>query len=274
MRDYGGRKVANGTRARRPGRRARSSPRALLLCLKVGVGLLLGSASLLWAWMGLQHLGRLPYFEITNVAVRGNTQVGTAEIVASLELRPGTSILEPDLTELRRRVLANPWIREARVTRRLPLTLEVAVWERTPEVLLLAERAYLAGGDGVILAEAAGAALPELPRVALPGGRYTPGDRTPSETVPRALAVWRALRESPAIRGERLQEIRPERDGTFTVRTERGVLLRVRGEDAARQLGRLGAALQHAGTSLQAYEVVDLRFGDRIVLRAGAQKGG
>jgi cell division protein FtsQ len=245
--------------------------------LKVGVVLLLGAASLLWAGIGLRHLGRLSYFGITNVAVRGNSQVGTAEIVASLDLRPGTSILEPDLTELRRRVLANPWIREARVARRLPLTLEVVVWERTPEVLLLAERSYLAGGDGVILAEAAGAPgapLPGLPRVVLPGGRYAPGDRTPGETVPRALALWRAFAESPASRGERLQEIRQERDGTFTVRTERGVLLRVRGEDAARQIIRLEAALQHAGRPLRAYEAVDLRFGDRIVLRAGAQKGG
>jgi hypothetical protein len=76
------------------------------------------------------------------------------------------------------------------------------------------------------------------------------------------------------MRGERLQEIRPERGGSFTVQTERGVLLRVRGEDAERQLNRLAAAIRHAGTSLQAYEAVDLRFGDRIVLRAGAQKGG
>jgi len=242
--------------------------------LKVGVGLLLGAASLLWAGIGLRHLGRLSYFGITNVAVRGNSQVGTAEIVASLDLRPGTSILEPDLTELRRRVLANPWIREARVVRRLPLTLEVVVWERTPEVLLVAERSYVAGGDGVILAGAPGAPLPGLPRVVLPGGRYAPGDRTPGETVPRALALWRAVAESPASRGERLQEIRQERDGTFTVRTERGVLLRVRGEDAARQIIRLEAALQHAGRPLRAYEAVDLRFGDRIVLRAGAQKGG
>lgn len=277
MREYGRPQAGGGTGARRRGRGARSSPRALLVGLKVGVGLLLGAASLLWAGIGLRHLGRLSYFGITNVAVRGNSQVGTAEIVASLDLRPGTSILEPDLTELRRRVLANPWIREARVARRLPLTLEVVVWERTPEVLLVAERSYLAGGDGVILAEAAGAPgapLPGLPRVILPGGRYAPGDRTPGETVPRALALWRAVAESPASRGERLQEIRQERDGTFTVRTERGVLLRVRGEDAARQIIRLEAALQHAGRPLRAYEAVDLRFGDRIVLRAGAQKGG
>ena len=238
------------------------------------MGLLLGVACLLWARTGLQHLRRLPYFAITKVAVRGNAQVGTAEVVASLGLRPGTSILDLDLAELRRRLLINPWIREARVTRRLPPALEVTVWERTPEVLLVGERPYLAAGDGVILAEAAGAAPPALPRVVLSGGRYATGDRAPGETVPRALALWRTLAESPATRGERLQEIRPERGGTFTVRTERGVLLRVRGEDAERQLNRLAAAIRHAGTSLQAYEAVDLRFGDRIVLRAGAQKGG
>ncbi len=274
MRGIGRSRVGGGARARRPGRRAGSLPRFLLFGLKVGVGLLLGVACVLWARTGLQHLRRLSYFAITKVAVRGNAQVGTAEIVASLSLRPGTSILEPDLAELRRRLLVNPWIREARVTRRLPPALEVTVWERTPEVLLVAERSYLAAGDGVILAEAAGAAPAALPRVVLSGGRYAPGDRAPGETVPRALALWRTLAASPAMRGERLQEIRPERGGSFTVQTERGVLLRVRGEDAERQLNRLAAAIRHAGTSLQAYEAVDLRFGDRIVLRAGAQKGG
>jgi len=272
--DSGRAQGGGGTRVRRRGRRGGPPPRVLLWGLRGGVTLLLGVAVLLWAWVGLQQLRRLPYFEIANVAVRGNAQVGTAQIVASLGLRPGTSILEPDLNELRRRVLANPWIRDARLSRRLPLTLEVVVWERRPEVLLAAERPYLAGGDGVILAEAAGGVLPALPRLVLSGGRYAPGDRPLGETVPRALALWRALGASPATRGERLQEIRPERDGTFTLRTERGTLLRVRGEGAERQIVRLEAALRHAGTSLRAYEAVDLRFGDRIVLRAGAQKGG
>ncbi len=259
---------------RRPRRRLPRSRRALVFALKGGVGLLLGAAFLLWAWVGLRHLSRLPYFQIAQVAVRGNTQVGTAQIVASLGLRPGTSILEPDLAELRRRLLANPWIREVRVTRRLPPSLEVVVSERTPEVVLAAERTYLAAGDGVILVEAAASARRDLPRVALGGGRHAPGDRIPGEVVPRALALWRILAEFAAPRGERLQEIRPERDGTFTVQTQRGVLLRVREEDAERQLGRLAAALRHAGASLHAYEVVDLRFGDRVVLRGGTQKGG
>lgn len=271
---YGRPKGGGGLRGHRRGRRAQGSPRLLLWSLKLGVGLLLGGAGVLWAWVGFRNVGRLPYFQITNVAVRGNSQVATAEIVASLDLRPGTSILEPDLTELRMRVLANPWIREARVSRRLPLTLEVTVWERTPEVLVVAEGTYLAGGDGVILPEATGAVSPELPRLAFSGGRYAPGDRLPGETVPRALALWRGLASSPATRGERLQVVRLERDGTFTVRTERGVLVRARGEGAERQLARLEAALQHAGKRLQAYEAVDLRFGDRIVLRAGSQKGG
>lgn len=271
---HGRPKPGSGSSGRRRGRPAGGSSRLLLWSLKLGVGLLLGAAGLLWAWVGLRHVGRLPYFQITNVVVRGNSQVAPAEIVASLDLRPGTSILEPDLTELRTRVLANPWIREARVSRRLPLTLEVTVWERTPEVLVVAEGTYLAGGDGVILAETTGAVPPELPRLVFSGGRSAPGGRLPGEAVPRALALWRGLASSPAIGGERLQEVRLERDGTFTIRTERGVVVRARGEGAERQLLRLEAALQHAGKRLQAYEAVDLRFGDRIVLRAGSQKGG
>jgi cell division protein FtsQ len=242
--------------------------------LKMSVGLLLVTAGLLWAWAGLRQASRLPYFAITHVTVRGNSEVSTADILARLGLHPGTSILEPDLGELRRRVLANPWIREARVIRRLPLGLEVAVRERTPEVLLVAGRSYLAGADGVVLAEAPAGAPRDLPRIVLPAGRYAAGDRPPDEVVPRAMALWRALAASPLLRGERLQEIRPERNGTFAVRTAGGILVRLREEDAGRQILRLEAALRHAGTGLRAYEAVDLRFGDRVVLWTGTQKGG
>ena len=44
MREYGRPQAGGGTRARRPGRGTRSSPRALLVSLKVGAGLLLGAA--------------------------------------------------------------------------------------------------------------------------------------------------------------------------------------------------------------------------------------
>ncbi|MBI4390994.1 MAG: FtsQ-type POTRA domain-containing protein [candidate division NC10 bacterium] len=269
-----GRERGRARRSLRRGGRQSGRRRALVFGLKTGVGLLLVTAGLLWAWAGLRQASRLPYFAITHVTVRGNSEVSTADILERVGLRPGTSILEPDLGELRRRVLANPWIREARVIRRLPLGLEVAVWERTPEVLLIADRSYLAGGDGVVLVEAPASAGPDLPRIVLPAGRFAAGDRPPGEVVPRALALWRALAASPLLHGERLQEIRPERNGTFAVRTAGGILVRVREEDAGRQILRLEAALRHAGTGLQAYEAVDLRFGDRVVLRTGAQKGG
>lgn len=265
-------------RGRRHGPRRRGGRRrGLVLGLKTGVGLLLVTAGLLWAWAGLRQASRLPYFAITDVSVRGNHEVSTADILGRLNLRPGTSILEPDLGELRRRVLASPWIREVRVTRRLPLGLEVAVQERTPEVLLVAERAYLASADGVILGEAPGtpaAAAPDLPRIVLPAGRYAPGDRVPGEAVPRAVALWRTLAAAPPLRGERLAEVRAERDGAFAARTAGGILVRVRAEGAERQILRLEAALRHAGTGLRAYQAVDLRFGDRVVLRTGTQKGG
>ena len=105
------------------------------------------------SWEGYRRLVRMSYFRVAEVYVEGNLQVATDEVVASLGLPPDTSLLEVDLPTLSRRVLQNPWIKEASVRRRLPLALTIQVVERVPEAVFIADRRYLLSADGVILTD-------------------------------------------------------------------------------------------------------------------------
>jgi cell division protein FtsQ len=260
------------SRAESRGHRRRRFPRLLrLLCVLIflggaGVGL----------WEGYRAVVRLPYFRIVEIQVEGNLQVAAQDIVDSLGLPPGTSILEVDLEGMARRVLENPWIQEASVQRRLPLSLTIQVVERTPEAVFIADRRYLLSADGVILAALAQDDLPTLPtlRAATPR-RVAIGDRVLTSQVVQGLSLWRQFQLANAIQGERAHEIVMMDDGSYVVNLgQRMPAIRLHAQDLEGQLRRLGAALATSRQGLDRFADVDLRFRDRVVLRLAAATAG
>jgi cell division protein FtsQ len=229
----------------------------LLVLSGIGVG----------AWEGYWRLRRLPYFRVAEIQVEGNLQVATADIIAGLGLSPETSILEVDLQAVTRRVLANPWIREAWVRRRLPLSLTVHVVERMAEAVFIADRRYLLSADGVILSGLEADELPTLPTLRAVNTRHVKvGERILSSEIAQGLSVWRRFQLANAVQGERAHEIAMGGDGSYVVNLgERMPVIRLRAQDMEGQLRRLGAALSASSQGLGRFQGVDLRFRDRVV---------
>jgi len=234
----------------------------LVVILLVGAGLC--------ASEGYRRFIRLSYFRVAEIYVEGNLQVATDEVVDSLGLTPGTSLLEVDLAGLSRRVMRNPWIKEASVGRRLPLALTIHVVERMPEAVFIADRRYLLSADGVILAELDNEDLPTLPTLrAAARRRVRPGDRILSSEMAQGLAVWRQFQLANAVQGERAHEIAMDGDGSYTVNLGQEMpTIRLRAQNMHEQLRRLGAALAVSGRSLATFGDVDLRFRDRVIFRS------
>ena len=238
----------------------------VLLLGGVGVGL----------WEGYRAVVRLPYFRVAEIQVEGNLQVATQDIVDSLGLGPETSVLEVDLKALARRVLENPWVKEASVQRRLPLSLTIQVVERMPEAVFIADRRYLLSADGVILAALAEDELPTLPtlRAAVPR-HVAVGERILTSQMVQGLSVWRQFQLANALQGERAREIVMAGDGSYAVNLGQGMpAIRLHAEDLEGQLRRLGAALAAGHQGLDRFADVDLRFRDRVVLRPTAATTG
>ncbi len=264
------RRVAGGVR------RGEGFPRLARLIKVLGTLLVLGATGA-GLWEGSRAIIHLPYFRVAEVQVEGNLQVAAQDIVASLGLAPETSILEVDLKALARRVLENPWIKEASVRRRLPLSLTVQVVERMPEAVFIADRRYLLSADGVILAALTEEELPTLPTLRAAGPRRVAiGERILTSEMVQGLSVWRRFQLANALQGEKAHEIAMAGDGSYVVDLGRRMpAIRLHARDLEGQLRRLGAALAASGQSLDRFADVDLRFRDRVVFRpiaAGASR--
>ncbi|HEX7550632.1 MAG TPA: FtsQ-type POTRA domain-containing protein [Candidatus Methylomirabilis sp.] len=252
-----------GDRPRRaPARRlARITKLLLIVTLVIGAGL--------GVWEGYRRFVRLTYFRVAEIRVEGNLQVASEDVVASLGLTPETSLLELDLKTLSSLATQNPWIKEASVSRRLPLSLTIQVVERVPEAVFIADRRYLLSADGVILAELEGDDLPTLPilRAAAPR-QVRIGERILSSEMAQGLSVWRQFQLANAVQGEKAHEIATGGDGNYVVNLGQQMpVIRLRAQDMQEQLRRLGAALAASGRALGEFVDVDLRFRDRVVFR-------
>jgi cell division protein FtsQ len=251
---------------RRASRGRAALPLVGLLC-KGGLLALLAAGIALGAWEGYKRFIRLPYFAVAEIRVEGNLQVASEDVVRGLRLPQGASLLEVDLEELSRRVRANPWIKDAWVRRQLPLSLIIQVVERVPEAVFVSDRRYLLSADGVILAELTEDDLPTLPVLRAAGRTHVrPGERVVTMDVAQGLAVWRQFQVANALQGETAHEIAMVGDGSYVVNLGQQMpTIRLRAQDLAEQLRRLGAALAASGQSLAAFAQVDLRFRDRVV---------
>jgi hypothetical protein len=252
-----------GERSRRASARGLARLTKLLLVVALGLGAGLGM------WEGYRRFVRLPYFRIAEIRVEGNLQVASEDVVASLGLAPDASLLEVDLKALSRRAMQNPWIKEASLSRRLPLSLTVQVVERLPEAVFIADRRYLLSADGVILAELEGDDLPTLPVLRAAAPREVKiGEHLLSSEMAQGLSVWRQFQLANAVQGERAHEIAMGGDGSYVMNLGQQMpIIRLRAQDMQEQLRRLGAALAASGRALGEFVDVDLRFRDRVVFR-------
>ena len=111
-----------------------------------------------------EGVGRLG-FTLRHVETRGNHRVSTQSIYDIAFNQQSSAMPLVDLDGTRERLLRLPWIREARVSRRLPETLVVEVIERVPVAVWQQQgRLYLVDVEGVVL-EPVGAAAPGLVRL-------------------------------------------------------------------------------------------------------------
>lgn len=111
--------------------------------------------------VGLNHMKRSQIDEIVNDELRrASEDAGTARAPQPLV----------DVARIRERLLAFGWIRDARVSRRLPDSLVVDIVERTPAALWQdSGRLALIDADGVVLDRVPIDKMPDLPLLIGPG---------------------------------------------------------------------------------------------------------
>lgn len=168
--------------------------------IAVGVGVL----ALLW---GMQFLARNVFFSrnphYTLQAVEVTIESGTLtpeEITRRLDLRTGEqNLYAVDLAATRRLLRQDPVIRQVELRRRVPDTLVVQIWGRTPVARMVDGQGTMIDADGFVLPPASEPAHRALPIITPfdPAAPYQVGDQVREPIVQEALRLLRTVEASP-----------------------------------------------------------------------------
>jgi cell division protein FtsQ len=127
-------------------------------------------------------------FRLERVEVQGAPDMAKADILRAVTLAKDTPILALGLDDLRRRVEATGWVKDAKIVRLLPDTLVIAVTPRTPAAVWQhLGVSKVVDLDGQLIGGADPARFPELPLVV--------GDGAAEE----AKAILPQLRQRPGL---------------------------------------------------------------------------
>lgn len=105
------------------------------------------------------------FLEIRTVDVSGGERVKAEDLISASGIRPGQNILSFSAGNAEVSLRMNPWVRTARVTRRLPDTVKIDVVERVPIALVKLDGLFVMDSEGVIFKRLSNADAVDLPIV-------------------------------------------------------------------------------------------------------------
>lgn len=161
--------------------------------LRAGV---LGIAAVVALGLGGSQLTRSSLFHARAIEVTGAAHLSRGEVVARAAVSKTTNVWWLDELAAERRLEADPWIADARVSTALPATIRIAIVERAP-VAVASERLgdLLVAADGTALGPAG--RTRGLPRIEVLGATTVEGARSSRAAAASILgAMTNGLRAS------------------------------------------------------------------------------
>ncbi len=184
-------KVADSKRTDRE-RRLRSQRRMLRLRLALILVLLFSAV------FGIVSVYQSQVFEVSAVDIIGNSRLSAAEVEAIAAIPDGATLLRFPADEMVQRLVENPWIESATVTRDFPDTARIHIAERVPfaQVDLGGAAFWLVSRSGVMIAQQTPETTSTLIVIRdIAGLDPRQGVKTVSEPLLNSLDVWAGLSE-------------------------------------------------------------------------------
>ncbi len=122
----------------------------LVAALRLGLGLLLVIGTSVSVAYSVRHYALTsPRFSVQEVDLQGGKRVSPEQARDLSGVVLGANVFALDTALCEKKLLENPWISQARVTRDLPRALRIEIKEREPVALaVFAERLYLVTAEG------------------------------------------------------------------------------------------------------------------------------
>lgn len=90
------------------------------------------------------------YFETQQILISGNSRISEKEIILQAGVAMGTNLVSLNLSAVRKRLLAHPWIEDAQVEWRVPSAVGITVREQQPMAIFVIDRKYTVNVQGRI----------------------------------------------------------------------------------------------------------------------------
>lgn len=209
---------AGATSAARAGDPARAERLVRGLWTALGTVVVVGIGAVA-TWGARHYIQTSPRFAIEAVEVSGARHRTAAELETEAGLVKGQNVFSVDLDASRDRLLADPWIREASVARKLPSSIALRVTEHEAAALVVAGAdTYLATRDGELFKRLEPGDPTDLDVVTGLSVDMLAADRDGAVAViRRALDLAAEYTHSALAARSPLQEIHVESNGEMTL---------------------------------------------------------
>jgi cell division protein FtsQ len=213
-----------------------------------------------------------PRFSVREFRVAGNEMRPAPSLVTESGLAIGANIFAADLDAARSKILADPWVSEASLMRRLPGTIEIAVTERKAAALVALGDTYLASADGEPFKKIEVNDPVDLPVVTGLRPESLAEDRVETtRTIRRAIDLALEFEHGELAKRAALQEVHIASDGVFTLVVGHAALRLVLGGPPFRrkldQAARVVAELDRRGAAAGAIMLDNEARPERVVVR-------
>jgi cell division protein FtsQ len=116
----------------------------------VGAGLLFVSLLFVFSY---DFLTQCDYFRAKRVWVTGMRRLTQEQVLQDAKITDGVNIFSVNLTKVRKRLLGQPWIEDAQVSRELPSGIHIGIKEQVPLAILDLGRKFIINTQGEIFKE-------------------------------------------------------------------------------------------------------------------------
>lgn len=209
------------------------------------------------AWAGFGEAMGEAGFKVKSVDVTGVRHMDSKPVFAIALDQKSTAMPLVDVAAIRRRLLGYGWVKDARVSRRLPDTLVIDIVEREPAALWQANHDLrLIDAEGVVLEKVKVTEMPDLPLLVGPGANRQ------SRALEQLLAAAPALKpqlESAAWVSQRRWDLHFQTGETLAL---------PEGErDARAALAKFAKLERSSGLLGRGIVRIDLRVPGKLIVR-------
>jgi cell division protein FtsQ len=225
------------------------------------------------AYGARRYVKTSPRFQVSEIVTTGAKRRSPDELASTAGIVKGQNVFTTDLDRARTKLLGDPWIENAQISRQLPGTIFVQVTERQAAGLVaVGGETYLATREGAIIKRLEPGDPTELHVVTGIAPQQLVDDREgATRTIRRALDLAFDYERSPLAARSALEEVHVEGNGELTlVVGKNGVMLHMGGPPFRRKLEqavRVVAELDRRGAKADAIHLDNEARPDRVVVR-------